>query len=111
MNVTEDHCNDALILSLAGRLDSNTSEHFSTQLTEKLNAGYTKIIIEMDQLEYISSAGLRVLLMGAKHLMAIKGQFILCDMNAHIKEVFEISGFLNILTIANNLKAAKKIIT
>jgi len=111
MNVVEKQSNGALILSVTGRLDSNTSESFSKLLTEKLDAGNTKIIVDMSKLDYISSAGLRVLLMAAKRLMPTSGKFILCDMNTHIKEVFEISGFLNIMTITDNVKAAQKLLT
>lgn len=108
MNVVEKEDNGALVLSLSGRLDSNTSDNFSKLLTKKLNAGNEKLIIDMKQLVYISSAGLRVLLMAAKQLMPKQGKFILCGMTAPIKEVFEISGFLKILTTANDVKSAQK---
>lgn len=108
MQISETENNGILIVAAEGRLDSNTSEAFSQQLLGKIDAGNHKIILELSQLEYISSAGLRVLLMAAKRLKAENGGFAICGVEKHIREVFEISGFLQILNIENSMESAQK---
>jgi anti-sigma B factor antagonist len=107
MNINETKNNDIIIFSLEGRLDSNTSEDFERQLMTKIDDANNKMIIEFSALDYISSAGLRVLLMAAKRLKIANGSFVLCGLKTHLYEIFEISGFLQILTIVNNLENAQ----
>lgn len=107
MNIHETKQNDIIIFALEGRLDSNTSENFEQQLMEKIDGTNNKMIVEFSDLDYISSAGLRVLLMAAKRLKIVNGSFVLCGLKAHLYEIFEISGFLQILTIVNNLENAQ----
>lgn len=92
---------DILILSLTGRLDSNTADTLNQPLLEHIATGQQKIILDFQALDYISSAGLRVILMAAKRMQANKGHFILCELKPLVREVFEISGFLKILTVVN----------
>lgn len=99
MNVAESENNGITILTCEGRLDSNTSEAFEQQVMDKIDAGSKKLVIDFSALDYISSAGLRVLLMAAKRLRTEDGKFALCGLKEHIREVFEISGFLPILTV------------
>lgn len=107
MNIQETENNGIVTLAVEGRLDSNTSEAFEQQLMGKIDTGSRKIIIEFSALDYISSAGLRVLLMAAKRLKAEAGSFALCGLQEHIREVFEISGFLPILTVVENQAEAE----
>ncbi len=106
MHVRETETNRATILSVEGRLDSMTSQSFEQQLMGKIDAGNSKIILDFGSLDYISSAGLRVLLMGAKRLQSEGGTFVVCGLKEHIHEVFEISGFLTILTVLDNIDDA-----
>ena len=69
-----------------------------------------KIVINLDSVDYISSAGLRIFLMAGKKLKTLDGSFVLANMNEHIKEVFDISGFTPIFNIApDNASAIKEI--
>jgi len=110
MNIHETTNDDIIIFALEGRLDSNTSEDFEQQLMTKIDGSHNKMIVEFSALNYISSAGLRVLLMAAKRLKVGNGSFVLCGLKAHLHEIFEISGFLQILTIVNNLEDAQTVI-
>jgi anti-anti-sigma factor len=65
-----------------------------------IEAGSTKILVNLEKLDYISSAGLRVLLVVAKKLKANAGELRICSLNAVVKEVFDISGFDMILPVS-----------
>ena len=108
MNIGISDGNDCTVLTLDGRLDSNTSEMLTQQLNETMDNGQHRIVIDFSKLAYISSAGLRVLLMAAKRGQANNGKLILCNMQDHIREVFEISGFLQILTVVNTREEAEE---
>ncbi|WP_281685365.1 STAS domain-containing protein [Thalassobaculum salexigens] len=88
-----------------GRLDSNTSPELEKALLERIGAGQTKITVDFGGIDYVSSAGLRVLLVAAKRTAAAKGQFSMHSMSPEIREVFEISGFLTILKVYPDLNA------
>ena len=106
MNINEQEKGQAVVFSIDGRLDSNTSEAFEKELMGKIDEGKKHLVVDFTDLEYISSAGLRVLLMAAKRLKSESGGFALCGLKDHIREVFEISGFLPILTVVDDMDAA-----
>jgi anti-anti-sigma factor len=95
---------------LEGRLDSNTSEALAQQLNNTMDSGQYQLIVDFSQLAYISSAGLRVLLMAVKRVTTESGALILFGMQDHIREVFEISGFLQILTVVGTQLEAEEMI-
>lgn len=86
-----------LTITLTGRLDTNTAPKLESELRQSLN-GITELILDLANLEYLSSAGLRVLL-AAQKVMNKQGQMIVRHVNETIMEVFEITGFVDILTI------------
>jgi len=91
---------DVTIVAFAGSLDSNTSPQAQQAVDDTLKAGATKMAIDCTSLDYISSAGLRVLLGAAKKLNAAGG-LRLFGLNQSVKEVFDISGFSKILAVFN----------
>lgn len=90
---------DMTVFDLTGRLDTNTSPDLQT----KLEAYYSKegfyIVLDFTGLEFVSSSGLRVLLLTQKKAKALNGKMIIRHVNPEIMEVFEMTGFLDILTI------------
>ncbi len=106
MELIERKNNDVLILETHGKLDSNTSSQLEQKLISEIDGGTSKIIVDCSKLDYISSAGLRVLLVGAKKLKAINGKIVLCSLQDYIKEVFEIAGFTAIFPIHPDLTSA-----
>lgn len=98
MDISETLQNDITLVSLAGRLDSSTSAQLEQYILTKVG-GQPRLIIDFSKLDYISSAGLRVLLLAAKKVKQSNGRLMLCALKEHIREVFEISGFLSILDI------------
>lgn len=90
------HGND-LTLSLAGRLDTTTAPQLEAELKESL-AGVKHLVLDIKALEYLSSAGLRVLLSTQK-LMNKQGSMVVRGANETITEIFEVTGFCDILTL------------
>ena len=89
--------NDAATLIVSGRLDTQTAPELETELDAVLS-GLKELTFDMTNLEYVSSAGLRVILKAQKAMNA-QGSMKLTGVNDSIMEVFDITGFLDILTI------------
>ena len=106
MEIIETKQGEASVFKILGRLDSNTSPELEDRITETVNNGTTNMVIDFESLEYISSAGLRIILKTTKDLKRQNGQLILCSMQDYVREVFEISGFDSFLPIVANLDAA-----
>ena len=97
MNITKQADGTTLTLALEGRLDTTTSPQLEAELSASLD-GVKQLTLDLQQLAYLSSAGLRVIL-GAQKRMNKQGQMIVRHVNETIMEVFEVTGFVDILTI------------
>lgn len=97
MTITHTKTESALYAALEGRLDTTTAPQLEAFLKEALS-GVTELTLDFAKLEYISSAGLRVLLSTQK-AMNKAGSMTVKNVNAEINEIFEITGFSDILTI------------
>jgi anti-anti-sigma factor len=102
MEINDTRAGDFLILEPVGHLDTRTSNELENKIAQHLAAGQKRFIIDLVATEYISSAGLRVLLMLAKKSDGGERELILCSLNASVREVFEIAGFHNIFTIVES---------
>lgn len=99
MNIRKTKDGNEITLMLTGRLDTTTAPQLETQIHESIE-GAEKMILDFEELEYLSSAGLRVLLGAHKTFMKRgTGGLIIRHVNETIHEVFEITGFLDILNI------------
>jgi len=105
MDILEETIEGVTILVPLARVDSSTAKAFEAKLLTVVNAGAPKILIDLGRLDYISSAGLRVVLVGAKMTRGTR-KFALCSMKPHIREVFDVSGFAKILSIYPDRTAA-----
>jgi anti-anti-sigma factor len=101
MEITTRTERDVTVVVLVGHLDSNTSPEAQAALDAILAGGVAKVVIDFRALDYISSAGLRVLLGTAKRLNQERGALRLFGLNETVREVFEISGFATILTVVD----------
>lgn len=86
-----------LTIALEGRLDTTTAPELEKELKQNVS-GLTSLTIDMEKLEYISSAGLRVLL-SAQKVMNKQGNMVVKNVNENIMEIFEVTGFVDILNI------------
>ena len=92
LNITKSTENNALTIALEGRLDTTTAPELETELKAAL-PGIVSLTIDMSKLEYISSAGLRVLL-SAQKIMNKQGEMKIIGVNDVIMEIFEVTGFI-----------------
>lgn len=99
MNIETKVEGDVTVLQFVGRLDTNTSPNAKTKLDDVLDGGATKLLVDFGQLEYVSSAGLRILLATAKRLRG-SGELRLCALNETVQEIFDISGFSSLLKVS-----------
>lgn len=97
MNIIKKTEGTTLALALEGRLDTTTAPELEAELKSSLD-GVTALDLDFEKLEYLSSAGLRVLL-AAQKVMNKQGTMVIHHVNDTIHEVFEVTGFLDILTI------------
>lgn len=97
MEITMNRVGNELTVALDGRLDTLTSPVLEEKLQSSLD-GVEKLIFDFAKLEYISSAGLRVLL-AAIHIMADQGTMVLRNVSEEVREVFDITGFIDDLNI------------
>ncbi len=97
LNITKNTNASELTVSLTGRLDTTTAPELEKELKASLD-GVTTLVIDMTALEYISSAGLRVLL-SAQKTMNKQGEMKVVHVGDTIMEIFEVTGFSDILTI------------
>lgn len=106
MEITQEKKGNVNILKLNGRLDASTAGKLEDALRELTSQEKMRILVDCQQLEYISSAGLRVLLATAKELQKRSGKIFLSSLNANVKQVFEISGFTSIFPIYETAEKA-----
>ena len=95
------------VISPAGRVDGSNSAQFHEALVAALSDDDSRVILDMGGIDYISSAGLRVLLLLAQQLGSSSTPFAVCSLAASVDEVFRISGFNQIITVFGTLDEAK----
>ena len=95
MKIVKTLNNDELTLAISGELNTTTYQELEDVVKNSLN-GIKKLVFDFKELEYISSAGLRVLLV-SKKLMDQQGKLVVKNANSSVKEIFDITGFTNIL--------------
>lgn len=106
LKVEEQRRGDIPILSLGGRMDSTTSPDAEAHLNRLIGEGAHRIVVDFRDLEYISSAGLRVLLASQKRLKQAGGAVLLSALRPEIRKVFDIAGFNRLFTIYPTLEEA-----
>jgi anti-anti-sigma factor len=99
MQINSELQNEVMIITIEGRLDANTSGSLESRFLQYVEEGRNLFIFNLSGLSFVSSAGLRSLLVAAKKTKAIHGKLVLTQMNEHVREVFDMSGFSTIFTI------------
>jgi anti-anti-sigma factor len=97
MEIQTRRVRDVLVVDMVGRLDSRTSGPASTELNQIAQGGDRKVLLNVEGLEYVSSAGLRAILVAAKLLQVNGGAPKICRANDTVKRVMEVSGFNSLL--------------
>jgi stage II sporulation protein AA (anti-sigma F factor antagonist) len=97
---------EATTVALRGRLDAATSKPTEERLLELIEAGEHRIVMDLAELDYISSVGLRVLILVAKRLKQVQGRVVVCSLQAPIKQVFDIAGFTTLFALYESREQA-----
>jgi anti-sigma B factor antagonist len=103
MQIQNERYGASMVVRVAGRLDAVTAPAFEAHCQQAIAGGERALILDCGSLEYLSSAGLRSILIVAKSLGAAGGEFALANARGLIREVLEISGFLGMLRCLESL--------
>ena len=99
MDIHQDHQGRVLVVAPVGRIDSATSEALEQALTTALERGERQLVVDFEGVGYISSVGLRVLLVVAKRMREGHGTLVLCALGDAVRQVFDLAGFLPLFSI------------
>ena len=99
MEMREERHGGVLTVGIAGKLDAASAKPFEDRLLGAIDAGEQQLVLDLAQLNYVSSAGLRVFLLAAKRLKSTKGTVVLCSLTDTVREVFDIAGFLTLFPV------------
>jgi anti-anti-sigma factor len=102
MALTIERDNGTLIAKAQGRLDGTNAQEFQGELTDAIAETDRAVVLDLEHLSYISSAGLRVILLTAKALQRQDAELAVCSLSVSIREVFAISGFDKIITVRDS---------
>ncbi|AWK87206.1 STAS domain-containing protein [Azospirillum thermophilum] len=106
MNISKQTVGSVTVLKAEGRIDSSNAAEFETHLVEAVGSSASRVVVDMEPLTYISSAGLRSLLVAAKRARPAGGRIALAAMAPHIREVFDLSGFSSLFEIHGKAEEA-----
>lgn len=108
IDISEDRRTGAVVLALSGKLDAMTAKTFEDKIMAEIDSGDRRFVIDLSQLEYVSSSGLRVFLLAAKRLHSAGGKIVLCSLKEHVRQVFDFAGFSSILSLYGSRDEALK---
>jgi anti-anti-sigma factor len=106
MEISEKSVEGHTVIDLGGQIDSTASKEFEEFLVGVIDKGTHTMIVDFKNVKFISSAGLRVLLLAGKKVKPYGGKVILCNLSKDVREVFDISGFSTIFSIYSDLTEA-----
>lgn len=98
--------NNAIVVTISGRLDAVTAPDYEKRIRELIDSGSIYIVVDFEQLDYISSAGLRGLLVMAKLLNAKGGRACLANVKGNVRSVFDMCGLTTVFKMENSVTEA-----
>ena len=99
MQIDEEKVGGALVIGPVGRVDSVSSGELEKLVLSRIDGGETRLVLDLAGVEYISSAGLRVLLIAAKRLKEPPAAVVLCGLGPGVRSVLELAGFLPLFAV------------
>lgn len=102
MNLHEENVGGVTVVEVKGRIDSTTAPALGERLTASLEAPKVRVVLDLSRLEYISSAGFRILLLAAKRADETGSRFVLCGVSGKIRQFFDLGGFLDLFIIVGS---------
>jgi anti-sigma B factor antagonist len=111
MEISQTEENGIVSISIKGRLDADSAPEAEKVVKEALERQTNRFLFNLKALEYLSSAGLRVLLSAAKEMRRRDGKIVLCSLNEFVREIFEVSGFQSLIPIADSVEAGVEVLS
>jgi anti-anti-sigma factor len=105
MKIVHQEKDGVICLQIEGRLDAESAQEAEATVRDVLKQGSRRMLFDLSQMEYISSAGLRVILMAVKELRNKQGKVVLCGLTPYVKEIFDVSNFSSIIPITDSVEA------
>jgi anti-sigma B factor antagonist len=99
MDSSEANPVDVTIVDVKGRIDSNSAKSLGDQLTGLVGAGRSRLVVDLSQVDYISSAGFRVLLVASRQAEEADGTLALCCLSPEVQKLFELAAFTDLFEI------------
>lgn len=106
MQIAEVRQDGVDVLAPVGRIDTTTVSALEARLAPVLAAACPRVVVDFSDVEYISSAGLRLLLLAARRVQSGDGRLALCGLGGPVRQVFQLAGFLPLFTIRDTRQAA-----
>lgn len=106
MNIQQIDRDGVTIVAPSGRIDTTTSGLLEEAFRRSVDAGARSLLVDLEQVDYISSAGLRVFLVLAKRMRDLQGRLVLCGMTGPVRQVFQLAGFLPLFRVERSQDAA-----
>lgn len=107
MQLSEEQDGDITIFRLGGRIDAITSPQIEKRIHTLADDGRRKFLLDFFNVDYLSSAGMRLLLSATKKLKSLGGKLIVCSVDEDVMDIIKMAGFHTIITIASNEEKAK----
>jgi anti-anti-sigma factor len=111
MEIVQKEENGIVCIEIIGRLDADSSPEAEKVVKDAIKDQTNRILFNLASLEYLSSAGLRVLLGAAKEMRRKNGKIVLCALNEFVKEIFEVSGFQTLIPITDTVESGIELLS
>jgi anti-sigma B factor antagonist len=99
MKIETRRVSDVLVVDISGRLDSRSSGDAGDRIVNIVQGEHKRVLLNLEKLEYVSSAGLRVIIRGAKLLQTNRGELKICNARGAVRDALETSGFYSLIKI------------
>lgn len=106
MQIAEVRVDGVVAVAPAGRIDTTTAPLLDQHLVALLGGGHRRLVVDLSGVDYISSAGLRVLLLLARRVQEARGRLALCGLGDAVRQVFQLAGFLPLFIVCESREAA-----
>ncbi|UCE51671.1 MAG: STAS domain-containing protein [Desulfobacterales bacterium] len=111
MEIIQKEENGIIFVTIKGRLDADSALEAEKTVENALEGDIDRMLFDLGALDYLSSAGLRVLLSAAKEIKRRDGKIVLCSLTQFVKEIFEVSGFESLIPIADSVESGVKVLS
>jgi len=102
MDIFQSTSDNVLTLTLKGRLDADGTDKLAGLLAGYIDRGERRLVLDLSQVDYIGSVGLRALMLAAKRLAPLEGRMVLCAPQAPIRHLLDVAGFTSMFSIVAN---------